>query len=77
MITYKTYAVKDLMEWHLPLPTGFRVKPYITIEFEGGHVTGYGVAPARYTTGDPFVQELIENTKWFEKRRIYVLREWE
>lgn len=73
-MTRKTYAVNDLMEWHLTLPTGYPALPYLTVKFEGGHVTGYGVSPARYTTTDPYVQKFIEQSEWFKRKRIYLLK---
>lgn len=68
----KTYAVRDLMEWRLMLPTGHEEKPYIEVAFEGGQITGYGVAPATFTTRDPFTQSLIESNPWFKAGRIYL-----
>lgn len=65
-----TYGVRGLMAWQLQLPTGWPAKPYITINFEGGQITGYGVAPARYSTADPLIKELIESSKWFKQGKI-------
>lgn len=70
----KTYGVKGLMEWRLPLPTGSSAKKYIEIVFEGGQITGYGVAPARYSTDDPYIQHLIESSHWYDTGRIRLLR---
>ena len=70
----KTYGVRGLMEWSIHLPTGCAEKPYIEVHFEGGQLTGYGVAPARYSTADPYVQRLIENSRWFKTGRIRLLR---
>ena len=70
----KTYGVKGLMEWQLQLPTGRPAKPAITISFTGGQITGYGVAPARFTTDDPYIQRLIEQTDHFKNKRIVTLR---
>ena len=69
----KTYGVYGLMEWQIHIPTGYSVKPFIVIHFEGGHVTGYGVAPALYSTSDPFIQRLIENTRWFKENKILTI----
>lgn len=68
----KTYYVKGLMEWQLELPTGSLTNPFITIPFEGGQISGYGVAPARFTTDDLFLQTLIEKSKWFIENKIVV-----
>lgn len=61
----KTYGVRGFLEWELHLPTGYDVMPYISLKFEGGQITGYGVAPALYTTDDPVIQRLIEKSPWF------------
>lgn len=71
----KTYVVKGYMEWHLRLPTGFDAKPYIHIAFTGGQITGYGIAPARYSTSDPFLQNLIENCDRYKTGFIRLLRQ--
>ena len=65
-----TYCVYGLMEWRLQLPTHREVMPYIDITFEGGQLTGYGVSPARYSTDDPYIQGLIEESRWFKNGRI-------
>lgn len=70
-----TYGVRGLMEWHIALPTGSPLKPFVTVNFEGGQITGYGVAPARFTTIDPFVQELIEKSPYFKGNRIFKISE--
>ena len=64
----KTYGVFGLMEWVLQLPTGYAALPFIQIKFEGGHISGYGVTPARLTTSDPLLQRLIEASPWFRPR---------
>lgn len=69
----KTYGVRGLMEWQVQLPTGFAGKPYITIKFEGGQMTGYGVTPARFTTSDETLQAIIERSEPFRKKKILLL----
>ena len=68
----KTYGVKGLMDWVFALPTGCDEKPYIAVPFEGGQITGYGVAPARYTTSDPVIQKLIEASPLFGKKIFFL-----
>ncbi|MCH5214373.1 MAG: hypothetical protein J1E97_04210 [Muribaculaceae bacterium] len=68
-----TYGVRGLMEWQVMLPTGSLVKPFITINFTGGQLSGYGAAPARYTTADPYIQKLIETSYWYKAGRIVKL----
>lgn len=69
-----TYGVNGLMEWWVDIPTGSKQKPMLKVRFEGGQITGYGVAPARFTTADPVVQHLIENSKYFRTGRIFKVR---
>lgn len=70
----KTYAIKGLMECRLRLPTRLEVRPYVDVHFEGGHISGYGTAPARFTTADPLEQYVIEHSRIFGfNKKIYVL----
>ena len=70
----KTYGVRGLMSWRINLPTGYYAMPFVSVSFEGGQITGYGVSPARYTTDDTFIQNLIEQTAWYRNGRIVCLR---
>ena len=67
----KTYAVKGLMEWEINLPTGLKSRPYIRILFEGGQISGYGIAPARFTTADKRIQFLLENSPYYRNGKIF------
>lgn len=60
-----TYGVDGLLEWQIMLPTGFEAKPYITVRFENGHISGYGTTPATFTTKCPLTKQLIESCPWF------------
>ena len=75
-LVLKTYCVKGLMEWSLELPTNLPgdvpQKKYITVRFQGGQITGYGVSPARFSTPDPLTQRLIEATPQFKSGKIYI-----
>ena len=71
----KTYGVRGLMEWQITLPTGREVKPFVTITFEGGQITGFGVLPATFTTDDSVLQKIIENSVYRREGRIEVLHE--
>ena len=64
----KTYEVYGVIEWVILLPTGSDFMPSVEIRFEGGQLTGYGVTPARFTTSDPFLQNLVEATAWYGKK---------
>lgn len=70
----QSYGVKGLIEWQFDLETGYPVMPHITIKFEGGQITGYGIAPARYTTEDPFVMKLLEESEMYRSGKIFKLR---
>ena len=47
----------------------------MNVSFRGGTVTGYGVAPAMFTTKDEFTQYVIENSEQYKKKRIFLVRE--
>ena len=70
----KTYIIWGLMECQFLFPTGSKAMPYITVNFEGGQISGYGVTPARYSTDDPYIQGLIEATQWYQKGRIEIAK---
>lgn len=44
------------------------------VHFTGGALTSYGVTPAEYTTSNPFIQKVIENSPYFREGRITLLR---
>lgn len=67
----KTYGVTGLMEWHAILTAG---KAKVHVDFTGGALTGYGVTPAEYSTEDPFIQAVIENSSYYKTGRIATLR---
>lgn len=69
-----TYGVNGLMEWMVYLPTGSTHKPYIPVCFEGGQISGYGIAPAKFTTSDPYIQQLIEQSEWYRRGKIFIIR---
>lgn len=66
-----TYGVKGLMDWKVKIRTGFAKHPYLDLHFTGGQMTGYGIAPARYTTSDPVEREIIEKSQLFKTGRIF------
>lgn len=69
----RTYGILGLMEWQARIPGWRPGLPEISIQFQGGQISGYGVAPARYTTEDPMIQRWIENTTLFKTGKIYLL----
>lgn len=66
-----TYGVNGMMEWYAIIPAG---KSTLRVHFTGGTVTGYGTTPATFTTDNPAVIHLIENSYWFKTiRKIFIV----
>lgn len=59
------------MEWQVLIPVG---KGHMKVNFTGGTLLGMGSAPAIYTTANPVVQTIIENSGYFQSGRIYLQR---
>lgn len=72
-IVRKVYGVDGLMSWQIQIPLPYDGYPPVTICFEGGRLTGYGVTPARYVTEDPVIQKLIEGSHWFRTGKIFLM----
>ena len=70
----KTYGVQGYMEWQALIRCG---KATVTVHFSGGSLTGYGVPPAEFTTENPMTQAIIENSDYFKKGKIILMREIE
>lgn len=66
-----TYGVHGLMEWIAVIPVAGRS---VQIHFSGGTATGFGIAPATYTTADPVMQRIIESSHLFRSRRIVKIK---
>lgn len=64
----KTYGVRGLIEWKMALRVDSRT--CVRVNFTGGSMGSNGVVPAKYTTDNPVVQHLIENSVHFRTRRI-------
>lgn len=62
------------MEWQAQIPCG---KAKLHVNFTGGTLTAYGVTPAKYSTSNPIIQGLIENSDYFKKGRITLLNKME
>lgn len=66
-----TYGVNGMMEWYAIIPAG---KSTLRVHFTGGTVTGYGTTPATFTTDNPAVMHLIENSYWFKTlKKIFIV----
>lgn len=66
----KTYGVSGLMDWTTQIKAG---RGTVSVHFTGGALTAYGVTPAKYSTSNPFFQNVIENSEQFKSGRIELL----
>lgn len=66
----KTYGVKGLLEWNAGLPVGETI---INVSFTGGQLTSYGIRPATYTTANPTLQRIIEDSAYFRRGKITLI----
>ena len=71
MKSKKTYGVSGLMEWQCLIVSG-GVKYHFP--FTDGAMTAFGVTAAKYTTENPIFQNVIENSEWFKRGRIKLLK---
>ena len=67
----KTYIAKGLLEFRMAIPLGGAI---IRICFSGGSMGSNGILPARYTTDNPVIQKIIEDSPHYHKGRIDVLK---
>lgn len=70
----KTYGVSGLMDWTTQIKAG---KGSVSVHFTGGALTAYGVTPAKFSTSNPFFQNVIEGSEQFQSGRIELLGEME
>ncbi|MDE7377531.1 MAG: hypothetical protein K2N13_01035 [Paraprevotella sp.] len=66
-----TYGAPRLVDWVAQVKAGAAT---LRVHFTGGALTSYGVTPAEYTTSNPFIQKVIENSTYFKEGRIILLR---
>lgn len=66
-----TYGAPRLVDWVAQIKVG---AASVRVHFTGGALTSYGVTPAEFTTSNPFIQKVIENSSYFKEGRIKVLR---
>lgn len=67
----KTYGAPRLVDWVAQIKAGSAT---VRVHFTGGALTSYGVTPAEYTTTNPFIQKVIEQSSYFKEGRIILLR---
>ena len=70
----KTYGVSGLMDWTTQIKAG---KGAVSVHFTGGALTAYGVTPAKFSTSNPFFQNVIECSDHFKNGRIKLLEQME
>lgn len=69
MKVLKIYGVRHLMEWQcIIVHNGAK----FNFAFTDGTATGYGVTPARYSTDNPVLQQVIENSSHFKSGKIFL-----
>ena len=66
-----TYGAPRLVDWVAQIKAGAAT---VRVHFTGGALTQYGVTPAEYTTDNPFIQKVIEQSSYFKEGRIILLR---
>ena len=66
-----TYGAPRLVDWVAQIKVG---AASVRVHFTGGALTSYGVTPAEFTTSNPFIQKVIENSSYFKEGRIILLR---
>lgn len=66
-----TYGAPRLIDWVAQIKVGAAT---VRVHFTGGALTSYGVTPAEFSTADPFLQKVIENSNFFKEGRIIFLR---
>jgi hypothetical protein len=52
-------------------------KATIEVPFTGGSLSGYGIVPAQYSTENPVIQAIIENSDYYKSGKIVKLRDVE
>ena len=65
-----TYGIYGLTEWEAVIPIG---RATVRVRFAGGSRSAYGVIPATFTTANPAVKRVIENSRYFLDGRIEIV----
>lgn len=65
------YGVYGIMEWQALIHTG---RSSVRIPFTGGMLSAYGVVPATFSTANPALQRLIEQSAYFRRGKIVRVR---
>ena len=67
----KTYGVQGMIEWHALIPFGRGST--MKVDFTGGTLTGYGISPAKFTTSNKMVQDIIERSMYYKTGKIILM----
>lgn len=65
-----TYGVSGMMEWVALIPAGHNI---VRVRFSGGSLSGYGMTPATFTTINPVVMRMIEESSYFRSGKIRLI----
>lgn len=72
MKALKIYGVKGLMEWQCVITSG-GTRFHFT--FSEGTMTGYGITPAKYSTSNALLQNVIESSNYFKSGKIFLIKQ--
>jgi hypothetical protein len=61
------YIAPGLLDFSMTIPVG---DGWVRVEFTGGRSAGYGEYSAGYSTDDPVMIRLIENSREFRSGRV-------
>lgn len=65
-----TYGVSGMMEWVALIPMRRNI---VRVRFKGGSLSGYGVTPATFTTTNPVVMRMIEESGYYRSGKIRLI----
>ena len=68
----KTYAAAGLLDYKMTLNVN---GAFLRLCFSGGSMGYNGVISAKYSTDNPALQRMIENSEQFRSGRIYLFKE--
>lgn len=66
----KIYGARGMLDWQMALNVS---GAFLKICFSGGYMGGNGVIPAKYSTDNKVIQNLIEKSRQFESGMIVLL----
>lgn len=65
----KTYAARGLLDFQMAVNVQGAT---IRLHFSGGQMGINGIISAKYTTDNPVLQKIIEESSHFKENRVYV-----